>query len=331
MKAFAYVNATTEKDALAALVPERGKVLPIAGGQDLLGLMKDYILQPDQLVNVKSLLSAITVPAAGVAVLGAAARLADVAANESLRSALPALADAAAQVGTPQIRNAGTVGGNLCQRPRCWYFRNEEFRCLKKGGPVCYAVEGENQFHAIFGDGPCHIVHPSSLAVPLIAYDATLVVAGPKGERKVRAEEFFLPPDRRLNGENVLEPNELIKQVMVPVGKNLKSAIYEVRYKQSHDWPIAFATVALTMSGDRVEKARVVMGAVAPVPWRSTAAEKALEGQPISEATAIAAADAAVANARPMSQNGYKVQVAHTAVKRAVLKAGGMLNPDGRG
>jgi xanthine dehydrogenase YagS FAD-binding subunit len=325
VKAFAYVNATTEKDAIASLSTERGRALPIAGGQDLLGLMKDYILQPAQVVNVKSLPASIAVPADGAAVLGAAARIADVAAHEGLRKVFPALADAAALVGTPQIRNAGTVGGNLCQRPRCWYFRNEDFRCLKKGGPVCFAVEGENQFHAIYGDGPCHIVHPSSLAVPLIAYDATMVVAEPKGERNVRAEQFFLPPDRRLNGENVLEPNELLRQVTIPVPKNLKSAIYEVRYKQSHDWPIAFAAVALTMNGDRVGKARVVLGAVAPVPWRSSAAEKALEGKPITEVSAIAAADAAVAAARPMTQNGYKVQVAHTAVKRAILKAGGFL------
>ena len=325
MKAFAYVNATTEKDALAALSSERGKTLPIAGGQDLLSMMKDYILQPEQVVNVKSLPTAIAVPAEGYVVLGAAARLADVAAHEPLRKAFPALADAAAEVGTPQIRNVGTVGGNLCQRPRCWYFRNEEFRCLKKGGAQCFAVEGENQFHAIFGDAPCHIVHPSSLAVPLIAYDATIVIAGPKGERKVAADEFYLTPDRRMYGETVLEPNELVRQVTVPIARNVKSAIYEVRYKQSHDWPIAFAAVALTMNGERVGKARVVLGAVAPVPWKSSAAEKALEGKPITEASAIAAADAAVAAAQPMTQNGYKVQVAHTSVKRAILKAGGLL------
>jgi xanthine dehydrogenase YagS FAD-binding subunit len=325
VKAFAYVNATTEKDALAALSVERGKTLPLAGGQDLISLMKDYILQPEQVINVKSLPTAIAVPAQGEAVLGAAARLVDVAAHEPLRKVLPALADAAGEVGTPQIRNQGTVGGNLCQRPRCWYFRNEEFRCLKKGGAQCFAVEGENQFHAIFGDAPCHIVHPSSLAVPLIAYDATMVIAGPKGERKVPAGEFFVTPDRRMYGENVLEPNELLRQVTIPIPRNGKSAIYEVRYKQSHDWPIAFAAVALTMDGQRVNKARVVMGAVAPVPWRSSAAEKALEGKPLNEAAAIAAADAAVAAAKPMTQNGYKVQVAHTAVKRAILKAGGLL------
>jgi xanthine dehydrogenase YagS FAD-binding subunit len=326
VKAFAYVNATNEKDALAALSKERGKVLPLGGGQDLLALMKDYILQPEQVVDVKALPAMITVPAQGAAVIGSAARVADVAANDALRRAFPALADAAAEVGTPQIRNLGTVGGNLCQRPRCWYFRNEEFACLKKGGARCFAVDGENQLHAIFGDAPCHIVHPSSLAVPLIAYGATMQVIGPKGARDVPAAEFFVTPDRKMYGENVLENDELLKQVSIPIARNVRSAIYEVRYRQSHDWPIAFAAVALTMRGDTVQKASVVMGAVAPVPWVSEAAAKALEGKAITEQSAADAANAAVAAAQPMSQNGYKVQIARTAVKRAILKAGGLLS-----
>jgi len=170
VKAFAYVNAANQKDALAALATttSRGKVLPIAGGMDLLGLMKDYIAQPDVLVNVKRLPAAITVESQGLSVVGAATKLVEVAEHAELGTQYPALRDAAASVGTPQIRNAATVGGNLMQRPRCWYFRNEEFNCLKKGGARCFAVDGENQFHAIFGDSPCHIVHPSTLAVPLI-------------------------------------------------------------------------------------------------------------------------------------------------------------------
>jgi xanthine dehydrogenase YagS FAD-binding subunit len=325
VKPFAYVNAANEKEALGALVAQRGKVLPLAGGQDLLAMMKDYIASPDAVVNVKGLPQTIAVAAEDFAVIGAAARLADVAAHDRVRQVFPALAEAAGEVGTPQIRNLGTVGGNLCQRPRCWYFRNEEFRCLKKGGGRCYAVEGENQLHAIFGDAPCHIVHPSSLAVPLVAYGASFKVVGPKGDRRVPAEEFFLMPDRRMYGENVLEPDELLTEVWVPIPRNVKSGHYEVRFKQSPNWPIAFASAVLTMSGERVQRARVVMGAVAPVPWRSEAAERALSGKAISEQTAVAAADAAVAEAQPMSRNGYKVQVARTAVKRAILKAGGLL------
>ena len=155
-------------------------------------------------MNVKKLPAGITVPSQGLAVIGAAATLVDVAAHAALAKAYPALTEAAAGVGTPQIRNLGTVGGNLMQRPRCWYFRNEEFHCLKKGGARCFAVEGENQYHAIFGDGPCHIVHPSSLAMPLIAYGARIKVAGPQGEREIEADKFFVMPDRNMFGETVL-------------------------------------------------------------------------------------------------------------------------------
>jgi len=327
VKAFAYVNAANATEALASLVPDRGKVLPLAGGQDLLGLMKDYILQPERLVNVKGLPATIAVssgPAADLAVIGAAAKLIDVAEHAALGKAFPALVQAAAEVGTPQIRNVGTVGGNLCQRPRCWYFRNEEFYCLKKGGAQCFAVDGENQFHAIFGDGPCHIVHPSSLAVPLIAHEARIHVVGPSGERDVPAAAFFVMPDQKIYGETVLEPNDLVTEVRIPIRSDVKSATYEVRYKQSPDWPIAFASVALVMGGATVRSARVVMGAVAPVPWRSEAAEKVLAGKTITDAVAMQAAEAAVAGAKPMSGNGYKVQVARTAVKRAILKAAGV-------
>jgi xanthine dehydrogenase YagS FAD-binding subunit len=325
VKTFAYVNATNEKEAIAALGNQRGRVLPLAGGQDLLALMKDYILQPEQVVNVKGLDTTIAATPDGGLRIGAAVRLVDVAGHTGVMKTYPALAESASEAGTPQIRNVGTVGGNLCQRPRCWYFRNEDFPCLKKGGPRCFAVDGENQFHAIFGEGPCHIVHASSLAVPLVAYGARLRVAGPGGEREVPAAEFFVMPDRRLFGENVLEPNELVTHVILPPLGDVKTGHYEVRFRQSHDWPIAFATVALTMNGGVVRAARVVMGAVAPIPWRSEAAEKVLTGNSITEELAAKAADAAVADARPMSGNAYKVPVARTAVRRAILKAGGLL------
>jgi xanthine dehydrogenase YagS FAD-binding subunit len=325
VKAFAYVEAANEREALASLSPQRGRVLPLAGGQDLLALMKDYVLQPEQVVNVKGLDSGIVSTEDGGLRVGAAVRLADLAAHARTRELYPAVAEAAAEAGTPQIRNLGTVGGNLCQRPRCWYFRNEEFNCLKKGGPRCFAVDGENQFHAIFGDGPCHIVHPSSLAVPFVAYGARFRVAGGGADREVPAEEFFLMPDRKMFGENLLEPNQLVTHVVLPPAGIGKSGHYEVRYRQSHDWPIAFATAVLTLDGSVVRSARIVLGAVAPVPWRSEAAEQALAGKPLSEELAQKAADASVADARPMTNNAFKVQIARTAVKRAILKAAGML------
>jgi xanthine dehydrogenase YagS FAD-binding subunit len=227
-------------------------------------------------------------------------------------------------VGTPHFSNQATVGGNLNQRPRCWYFRNEEFVCLKKGGDTCFSITGENQFHAVLGGGPSFIVHPSSLAVPSLAYNATFRLVGPRGERLVPASEYFTLPTKNVRTENVLAPDEILTHVILPPPGNVKSGHYEVRYKASHDWPIAFATVLLTVSGSRVQSARVVMGAVAPIPWRSRPAEDALVGKTITEATAAAAAEAALKDARPLRQNAYKIDVAKVAVKRAILRAAGI-------
>jgi xanthine dehydrogenase YagS FAD-binding subunit len=324
VKAFAYVNAANEKEAVAALGTERGKFLPLAGGMDLLALMKDYVAQPDRLVNVKNLDRTIRRTPGGGLRIGAAVTIAELVANADVVKMYPALLQAAEEVGSPQIRNSGTVGGNMNQRPRCWYYRNPEFDCLKKGGSRCFAVDGENQYHAIFGGGPCHIIHPSSLAPPAIAYDARFRIVGPTGEREVAAADFFVMPDKNIFGETVLAPNELLTHVTLPPPGGVRSATYEVRFKQSHDWPLAAASVALTVSGQTIKAGRVVLGAVAPIPWRSTAAEAALAGKPLTEETAMAAADAAITGAKPMSGNAYKVQIARTAVKRAIMRAGGM-------
>ena len=320
MKAFAYVNATNEKEALAALAKaERGRMLPMAGGMDLLGLMKDYIVSPERVVSIRNLDQTIASADGGLRI-GAAVKIADLVEHAQARKMYPALTTAADDVGTPQIRNVGTVGGNIMQRPRCWYFRNEEFNCLKKGGSRCFAVEGENQYHAIFGDGPCHIVHPSSLAVPVIAYGGRFRVAGPNGAREIDAGQFFQMPNQNLYGETVLQPNEIITHVLLPP-PGQRSAAYEVRFKQSHDWPLAAAAVNLVMSGTTVKTARVVLGAVAPTPWRAQAAERVLAGKAITEAVASEAANAALAGARAMSGNAYKIQIAKTAVKRAIMAA----------
>jgi len=328
VKAFAYVNPASEKDLVAAVTKREGTViLPIAGGQDLLARMKDYITSPDRVVNLKNALettAAATID--GGIKIGAAMTIVDLAEHPQVAKLYPPVAEAAASVGTPQIRNQGTVGGNVNQRPRCWYFRNEEFVCFKKGGFRCFATTGENQYHAIFGNtGPSHIVHPSSLAVPFVAYGAKFRLVSPRGEREVAAAEYFtMPTNRNVLKENVLEDDEILTHVMLPGPGNVKTGHYEVRYKQSHDWPLAFSTVVMTMNGGTIGSARVVLGAVAPVPWRSRPAEQALSGKPLNEDTATAAAEAAVSEAQPMSGNAYKVQIARTAVKRAILKAGGI-------
>jgi xanthine dehydrogenase YagS FAD-binding subunit len=328
MKAFSYVNPTSEKDVAVALTKRDGTVImPMAGGQDLLARMKDYITSPDRVVNLKNALeaTAVATPDGGMKI-GAAMKMVDLSEHAQVAKLYPVIAHAAVEVGTPQIRNQGTVGGNINQRPRCWYFRNEEFVCFKKGGFRCFATTGENQYHAIFGNGgPSHIVHPSSLAVPFVAYAAKFRLVSPRGEREVAAAEYFtMPTNRNVLKENVCEDDEVLTHVILPAPGNVKTGHYEVRYKQSHDWPLAFTTVVLTMNGPNIASARVVLGAVAPVPWRSRPAEQALAGKPLNEDTASAAAEAAVSEAQPMSGNAYKVQIAKTAVKRAILQAAGI-------
>ena len=329
MKAFAYVNPANEKEAVAAL-KSGGTALPLAGGMDLLARMKDYIQQPDRIVNVKNALetTAVRTPDGGVKI-GAAMKIIDLLEHQDIARLYPVVVAAAREIGTPQIRNSGTVGGNINQRPRCWYFRNEEFVCFKKGGNRCFSPAGENQYHAIFGNnGPSHIVHPSNLAVPFVAYGARFRIIGSNGEREVPASEYFtMPTPQNVQKENVLADDELLTHVILPAPGNVKSGFYEVRYKESHDWPLAFATVVAAMSGNTVASARVVLGAVAPVPWRSEDAERALVGKTLNEATAAAAAEAAVRGAQPLSRNGYKVQIAKTAVKRAILQAAGNRTP----
>jgi xanthine dehydrogenase YagS FAD-binding subunit len=325
LKAFAYVNPADEREAVAALKGD-GVAMVIGGGQDLLARMKDYIDSPDRLVNIKGLDATIAATADGGLKIGSAVKIVDLFENAQVAKLYPSITAAATDIGTPQIRNQGTVGGNVNQRPRCWYYRNEEFVCFKKGGSRCFAVNGEHQYHAIFGnDGPSHIVHPSSLAVPFVAYGAKFRALGANGVREIAAADFFtLPTMQNVRKENVLADDEILTHVILPAPGNVKSGHYEVRYKASHDWPLAFSTVVLAMNGNTIASARVVLGAVAPIPWRSKPAEDALIGKPLTEQTAAAAGEAAVAEAKPMRRNGYKVQIAKTAVKRAIMNAAGI-------
>jgi xanthine dehydrogenase YagS FAD-binding subunit len=327
VKAFAYVNPTNEKEALAAMRTVGVVSVPLAGGQDLLARFKDYVSSADRVVNVKGALDTTATPTPdGGLKIGAAMKIVDLMAHPQVQRLYPAVIAATGDIGTPQIRNQGTIGGNINQRPRCWYFRNEEFNCYKKGGNRCFSPAGENQFHAIFGNnGPSHIVHPSSLAVPFVAYGARFRLANASGEREVSAAEYFtMPTLRNVLKENVLADDELLTHVILPAPGDVKSGHYEVRYKSSHDWPLAFTTVVLAMNGNTIRSARVVLGAVAPVPWRSEDAERALVGKPLNEQTAMEAAEAAVRAAQPLNRNGYKVQIARTAVKRAIMQAAGI-------
>ena len=239
--------------------------------------------------------------------IGALATLAEIAENSLVRQKYPGLAQAALSVASPQIRNQGTLGGNLCQKPRCWYYRGE-FHCLRKGGDRCYAVAGENHYHCVFGGGGCFIVHPSDVAPMLTALEAAVRVAGPAGIRSVRIADFFVLPEKDPTRETALGTGEIVTDVIIPrPSPGLMTSYRKVRARRSWDFALAGAALAVRFDQGTVKEARVVLSGAAPVPWRSVEAEQAVMGRKLNAATAAEAAGAALKSARPLEHNGYKV------------------------
>jgi len=296
----------------------------LAGGTDLLSLMKDHVIAPKRLVNLKEIteLKGIRARAEGLAI-GALVTLQELWDSKTIREQYPAVAEAARGVSSPQIRAMGTAGGDLCQRPRCWYFRSG-FGLLAQDlqrNPLVPA--GDNRYHAILGNnGPAYFVNASSLAPALIALGAKARLFGPNGQREVALAEFYVIPGSPGERETVLKPNEILTEVVLPASaRGFRNATYEVRQKEALDWPLATASVALRFSGGKVASACIVLGHVAPIPWPAREAEKGIEGKSVTEQTAAQAGEAAVRGARPLSRNNYKVQLARVAVKRAILEA----------
>jgi xanthine dehydrogenase YagS FAD-binding subunit len=324
MNAFEYAAPTTKEDAVGLLGKQWGETEVLAGGTDLLSMMKEYLTTPKRVVNIKEIkeLQGIKYSDGTGLRLGALVTLEELLDDKKVAEEYPSLAQAADGVRSPQIRHMGTVGGDLCQRPRCWYFRNGFGYFPKDEAGKDLVVNGENQYHAILGNtGPAYYVHPSSLAPALIALDAKIRIFGSSGWRDVLAERFFVTPKKEGMRETVLKPNEIVGEILVPPAKGTRNAVYEVRQKEALDWPLAAAAVAIKMTGSKVQSSKVVLGHVAPVPWRSQSAEKALAGKDVSESVAAEAGNAAVSSARPLSRNGYKVQLARVATKRAILQA----------
>jgi len=325
MRAFEYAGPTSVEDAVK-LLGGSGSSEALSGGTDLISRMKDYVSSPDRVVYLKDIKSLSGIewdPNVGLTI-GAGTTLAQIVDHDGIKQYLPALRQAARQVGTPQIRNMGTLGGNLLQRPRCWYYRTGHGLLAMKDGKSLVR-EGDNRFHAIFlTDGNALFTSPSCLAVPLIALGAKATVLGTKGERTVPVSELYQVPKKEGDRELTVAPGELLTKVVIPPGSGSgKNATYEIRHKQAHDWPIVMASVNLEMDGDRVSKPRLVVYGVAPIPWRSESAEKAITGKSITMETASAAGEAAIEGAKPLSMNGYKVPLARTAVKRVLLAAVG--------
>ncbi|NDQ55733.1 MAG: xanthine dehydrogenase family protein subunit M [Acidipila sp.] len=325
MEAFEYARPASGKEALELLGGSFADSEILAGGMDLISLMKNYVLSPKRLVNIKGIseFSGIRSTQQGLAI-GATTTLQELIEHKTIAADYPGLHQAADAIPSPQIRNMATAGGNLCQRPRCWYFRNG-FGLLArdaKGNPL--VPGGDNRYHAIFGnDGPAYFVNGSSLAPALIALSAQARIFSANGWREVAVADFFRTPRNDNERENVLQPKEILGEIVIPsASKGLRTSTYEVREREALDWPLATASVALKMSGNKIEKASVVLGYVAPIPWQAKEAGDWLAGKTLNEETAAKAGEAAVQGAKPLSGNKYKVQLARVCVKRALLAAG---------
>jgi xanthine dehydrogenase YagS FAD-binding subunit len=317
--AFSYVKAKTVKEAVKELSQKEARVY--SGGSDLMGCLRDEVFAADKVVSLSGIpeLNGVNKDADGGMRIGAMTHVSELAANEEIARDYPALSAALKVIASPQLRNQGTLGGNICQRPRCWYYRGD-FDCAKKGGDMCYAFQGENTYHAIFGGDPCYIVHPSDSAPALIAHGAKVTINGPTGARKIKLEDFFVLPADDLYKENVLKDNEIVTHIhLPPAAANVFGTYNKIRTRESWDFAIVSAAVVLRMTGSTIDKARVVLGGVAPKPWRVNKAEKAAEGKPLNMETAKLVAEAALEGADPLEHNGYKINMAKGAVIDAIL------------
>ena len=318
---FSYVRPDMLSNAVKHLQTE-GAALH-AGGTDLLGCLRERIIACDKIVSISGLaeLSGIKTTPGGGLRIGALTTITELAENATVRTNFPGLAGAAAEVASPQLRNQGTLGGNLCQKPRCWYYRGD-FHCLRKGGDRCFAMAGENQFHAIFGhDHICAIVHPSDTAPMLVALDAKALVMGPQGERTIAVADLHVLPAVNVRTETALGRGEIITHIEIPpAAKGLSTSYRKIRARQSWDFALAGAALALVREGDKVVRANIVLSGAAPIPWRSQEAEQVLTGHPLTDDTIAAAAKAAVAGALPLRANGYKIAMFQGMLKEELHK-----------
>ncbi|WP_029897202.1 FAD binding domain-containing protein [Desulfohalovibrio reitneri] len=314
---FTYHRPVTVKEAVKLLAgADNGRAH--GGGTDLLGCMRDHCFAVDEVVSLSSLddLRGMEKTAEGGLRIGALTTLSEIAVHPGVNRAYPVLAQAALAAASPQLRNQGTIGGNLCQEPRCWYFRGD-FHCLRKGGGTCFAFEGENQYHRILGKGPCVIVHPSDPAPALAALGAGVTTARPGGGRTLAVDKLFVPPEEDPTRMVRLEPGEIITHVTIPPpSKGLRSAYRKVRVRAAWDFAIAGMATALDVSGGRVNGGRVVFSGVAPVPWRSREVEEIIIGSRLTPEVIDKAAQAAVSKTAPLSGNGYKVPLLEAVVRQ---------------
>jgi len=304
---FTYARPTSVNEALAILNDR--PALIHGGGTDLLGCLREGVFTADTLVSLSSIneLKGVRETNDGGLSIGALATVAEIATSKKVAAGFTALAEAASEVASPQLRNQGTIGGNLCQKPRCWYYRGH-FDCIRKGGDKCFAFEGENQYHCIFGGDMCYIVHPSDTAPALASLGAVCRISGPAASRSVAVESFHVSPTEDPQRETVLGPDEILTEIILPASaKGLRSSYRKVRTRGAWDFALAGVALAIGFDGDRVRSARVFLSGAAPVPWRSNATEEAIVGTTLDAATIEKAAAATITGAEPLERNGYKV------------------------
>jgi xanthine dehydrogenase YagS FAD-binding subunit len=325
MKGFDYYKVTTVSQAISLLTRQGDKAAILAGGSDMLAMMKDRVEgpklhAPQHLLDIRQVkeLSYIKEQKNGLKI-GATTTISEIGASPLIAGRYPLLAQAAAQVAVPQIRNVGTLGGNLCQRPRCWYFRGKAFKdCFRKGGSNCYAPSGENQYHAIFGGENCYMVCPSDMAPALAALDARVEVATAKGSKLIPVEQFYIRPGKNILRETILGPAEMVVAVEIPApAQGSKGTYLKLKERQAFDFALVSVATMVAVKGDVVTDARIVFGGIAPFPLRATGAEAALKGKKITDGM-TAACEAAVKGAEPLSNNGYKVKATKGLLEQAL-------------
>lgn len=321
---FNYIRPNSLKSARHMLPKDWHKTQFLAGGTDLLGLIKDSVEQPEQVIDLKQIdeLEAGVTRQSGKITLGALTKVAEIAANPMVLKHFPVVAQAAQSVASPQLRNVGTLGGNLCQRPRCWYFRGR-FDCLRKGGDTCFAVGGENKYHAVIGGGPCYIVHPSDLAVALIAAGAEIELVHNGTKRRLLLQDFFVLPEENVLRENRLEPGELLSSVLLPVPAAQSKSLYlKARARSSWDFATVSVAVQAVLEQNKFRELRIVLGGVAPVPWPLSKTARACIGRRADDPAIAKIISAVLEEADPMEQNAYKIILARNLVKQALEKTG---------
>ena len=316
---FSYIRAISLDEAFRYLALDGARLH--AGGTDLLGCLRDRVFDASTVVSIAGIkaLRGIRETSEGGLRIGALTTISDIARSPVIKTKYTALSMAAAEVASPQLRNQGTIGGNLCQKPRCWYYRGD-FNCLRKGGDKCYAVDGENPYHCIFGGENCYIVHPSDTAPALVSLKAQVAIAGPNGKRTLAVENFHMPPSQDYTAETVLDTDEILTEILLPPPRaGVRSAYRKVRARRSWDFALAGMASAIEFEGDRVVDCRVVLSGAAPVPWRSREVEAIIKGRRLDSDTVAKAADAGVENAEPMTHNGYKIPLFRGVIEQELL------------